>query len=38
MSIVILLLIIPIFSIGLVLYIANLYDFLLTGNFNEIEI
>ena len=36
MSIVILLLIIPIFSIGLVLYIANLYDFLLTGNFNEL--
>jgi hypothetical protein len=36
MSIVILLLIIPVFSVGLVLYITNLYDFFVTGNFNEL--
>jgi hypothetical protein len=36
MSIVILLLIIPVFSVGLVLYITNLYEFFVTGNFNEL--
>ena len=36
MSIVILLLIIPVFSVGLVLYITNLYDFFITGNFDEL--
>lgn len=33
---VILLILIPFFSIGLVLYITNLFEFVTTGNFNEL--
>ena len=33
---VILLILIPLFSVGLVLYVTNLFDFISTGTFNEI--
>ena len=36
MGIVFLLILIPLFSIGVVLYITTLYDFFATGNFNEL--
>ena len=36
MNIVLLLLIIPVFSVGLVLYITNIYYFLVTGDFDEL--
>ena len=36
MGIVFLLILIPLFSIGVVLYATTLYDFITTGNFNEL--
>lgn len=36
MAVVILLLLIPIFSIGIVLYFTNIFEFITTGNFNEV--
>ena len=33
---VVLLILIPLFSVGLVLYVTNLFEFISTGSFNEI--